>query len=222
MISKFLARWRRAVPCAFLILLAGQAFAQEMANTEQGYAKLEGFMQGLKSMETDFTQTLQDSQGRVVEKSSGTLAIQRPDKFRWDYARPYEQVIVSDGERLWLYDRDLEQVTVRKLEQTLAGTPASLLAGSDDLRKSFEVERVEQARGWTFVDLAPKRADTDFKQVRLGLRNDQLGSMALMDKLGQITSLEFSGFKRNPKLPASRFQFTLPKGVDVIGDSARQ
>lgn len=216
--AKFSA-WR-VTAYGVLVLFAVPAIAQ-IANVEQGYAKLERFTQSLKSMEADFTQTLEDSHGQVVEKSSGTLAIQRPNRFRWDYAKPHPQVIVSDGERLWLYDQDLEQVTVRKLEQSLAGTPASLLAGADDFRKSFDVERVEQARGWTFIDLAPKRADTDFKQVRLGLRDDQLGSMSLLDKLGQTTLLEFSRFKRNPNLPAARFQFTPPKGVDVIGDAAR-
>lgn len=209
--------WWRSLHCAFLLLLAASAFAQDVAGIDQGYAKLERFTQGLKSLQADFTQTVQDNRGQIVETSSGALVIQRPDKFRWDYRKPHEQVIVSDGERLWLYDPELEQVTVRRLEQSLVGTPAGLLAGSEDLRKSFEVERVEELRGWTFIDLAPKRADTDFKKVRLGLRDGELGSMALTDKLGQTTALEFSAFKRNPALPAARFRFTPPSGVDVIG-----
>lgn len=209
--------WWRSLHCAFFLLLAASAFAQDVAGVEQGYAKLERFTQGLKSLQADFTQTVQDNRGQIVETSSGALVIQRPDKFRWDYRKPHEQVIVSDGERLWLYDPELEQVTVRRLEQSLVGTPAGLLAGSEDLRKSFEVERVEELRGWTFIDLAPKRADTDFKKVRLGLRDGELGSMALTDKLGQTTALEFSAFKRNPALPAARFRFTPPSGVDVIG-----
>lgn len=219
---KVFAPWRRVMQCALLILLAGNVFAQAVIDVDQGYLRLERFMQGLKSLEVEFVQTLQDSRGQTIEKSSGTLAIQRPNQFRWDYLKPHAQVIVSDGTRLWLYDRDLEQVTTRRLEQSLAGTPASLLAGSDDPRKSFEVERVEEVRGWTFVDLAPKRADTDFKKVRLGLRSEQLGSMELTDKLGQTTLLEFSKFKRNPPLPVTRFQFTPPKGVDVIGDTHSQ
>lgn len=209
--------WRRIRHGVLLILLTASALAQDVTSVEQGYVKLERFTQGLTSLQADFTQTVQDNRGQIVEKSSGVLAIQRPNKFRWDYRKPHEQVIVSDGERLWLYDPDLEQATVRRLEQSLAGTPAGLLAGSEDLRKSFEVERVEELRGWTFIDLTPKRADTDFKKVRLGLRDGELGSMALTDKLGQTTALEFSAFKRNPTLPAARFQFTPPSGVDVIG-----
>lgn len=208
----------RVLLCALLALMSGHALAQEIASTDAGYQKLNVFMQGLKSMEADFVQTLQDSRGQVLEKSSGTLVIKRPNQFRWDYLKPHPQIIVSDGQRLWLYDQDLEQVTVRRLEQSLAGTPASLLSGSEDLRSSFEVERVEELRGWSWISLSPKRTDTDFKSVRLGLRKDQLGYMELTDKLGQTTLLEFSKFKRNPALSETRFKFTPPAGVDVIGN----
>lgn len=203
-----------------LIAIALQTSAADSIAATDGYRQLDQFMQNLQTMEADFTQTLQDSHGQVVEKSSGTLAIQRPDRFRWDYRQPNEQLIVSDGQRLWLYDKDLEQVTVRRLEQSLVGTPAMLLSGTADLQESFVVEKSEESKGWWWIDLAPKRADTDFKHVRLGLRQDQLGYMELSDKLGQTTLLAFSKFKRNPKLPAERFSFTPPAGVDVIGGAA--
>lgn len=205
---------------ALLIATALHISAAESIAATDDYQQLDRFMRGLQTLEAEFTQTLQDSHGQVVEKSSGTLAIQRPDRFRWDYRQPNQQLIVSDGQRLWLYDKDLEQVTVRRLEQNLVGTPAMLLSGTADLRESFIVEKVEQSKGWSWIDLAPKRTDTDFKHVRLGLREDELGYMELSDKLGQTTLLAFSKFKRNPKLPAERFSFTPPAGVDVIGDAA--
>lgn len=198
--------------------------AQEVSNTEQGYAALERFLQGLQSLQADFTQTVQDSQDHVVEKSSGTLAIKRPGKFRWDYAKPNAQVIVSDGTRIWLYDAELEQLTIRNVDKTLSGTPAMLLsgnqaAGQDVLRTQFEVNHVEQRDGMTVVNLAPKNGDTDFKLVQLALKGDQLVAMSLTDKLAQTTLLQFSKFKRNASLSDATFKFTAPKGVDVIDNT---
>ena len=180
-------------------------------------------MQGLTGLEAGFKQVLRDSRGQVAEQSSGTLKVSRPDRFRWDYAAPHAQVIVSDGKRLWLYDPDLEQVTVRALDQSLAGTPAMLLSGGGNLRDAFTVERVQQGGEGTFwVHLAPKRADTDFRRVRLGFRGDALQFMELEDKLNQTTVLEFTGLKRNPTLEASQFTFKAPPGADVIGDASAQ
>ena len=192
--------------------------ADSVVSIEDGYKKLDAFLQGLTGLEAEFRQTLRDSQGRVVETSAGTLAIRRPNRFRWDYREPHPQVIIADGERLWLYDKDLEQVTVRRLDQTLAGTPAMLLSGQGDLRTGFEVEHVESKDGLTWIALTPKRSDTDFRRVRLGLRGDSLAYMELEDKLGQTTVLEFTHFVRNPKTDTARFAFTPPPGADVIGD----
>jgi outer membrane lipoprotein carrier protein len=186
-------------------------------STKSNTTGLDEFLQGLQSLQADFRQVLRDGQGRLVEESKGVLAIHRPNRFRWDYKTPHEQVIVADGERLWLYDVDLEQVTVRPMEQSLAGTPAILLSGSDDLRTSFKVERTESKGNVTVVTLAPKRADTDFKRVRIKFSGKQLDSMELSDKLSQSTTLEFSNVQRNATLDDARFVFTPPAGVDVIG-----
>jgi outer membrane lipoprotein carrier protein len=203
--------------CAALNIAPARA-ADAVVSVDDGYKKLDAFMQGLTGLEAEFRQTLRDSQGRIVEASTGTLAIRRPDRFRWDYREPHSQVIVADGQRLWLYDTDLQQVTVRRLDQTLAGTPAMLLSGQGDLRSGFEVERVETKDGLTWIALTPKRSDTDFRRVRLGVRGDVLAYMELEDKLGQTTLLEFNHFIRNPKIDAARFVFTPPPGADVIGD----
>lgn len=208
----------------FALLFVGTLYtasaqaADSVASIDEGYKKLDAFLQGLTGLEAEFRQTLRDSQGRTIETSSGTLAIRRPNRFRWDYREPHAQIVVADGERLWLYDTDLQQVTVRRLDQTLAGTPAMLLSGQGDLRAGFEVEHVESKDGLTWIALTPKRSDADFRRVRLGLRGDSLAYMELEDKLGQTTLLEFTHFVRNPKTDTARFAFTPPPGADVIGD----
>ena len=184
---------------------------------QDAYARLDAFMSELHGLQGEFRQVVRDAQGRKVEESSGVLALQRPNRFRWDYREPHAQVIVADGAKLWLYDPDLEQVTVRRLDESFAGTPAMLLSGEGDLRSSFKIERSEQRNGVEWLTLAPLRADTNFKRVRLGLRGNTLVAMELSDKLSQITLIEFSNVQRNPSFAADRFVFTPPAGVDVIG-----
>lgn len=212
----------------FIYLLAAlfglNAHAQAITGTDDGYVALDRFLTGLQSLQADFIQTVQDSHDQIVEKSSGTLALKRPGKFRWDYAKPNAQVIVSDGARIWLYDPELEQVTIRSVDQTLSATPAMLLsgdsrAGQDRLRTNFEVNHVEQRDGMTVINLSPKRPDSDFKLVQLALKGDQLVAMSLTDKLAQTTLLQFTKFKRNAPLSDSTFKFTAPKGVDVIDNT---
>lgn len=186
-----------------------------------GQQKVEGFLQSLQSLQAQFKQTLTDRNGLTVEEASGTLAIRRPDRFRWDYREPNEQVIVADGSRIWLYDADLEQVTVRKLDDTLSATPAMLLSGQGNLQDNFSVTQTSQEGGVFWVRMQPKRDDTDFKWVRLGFDGNSLRFMQLADKLGQTTTLEFSQLERNPALDPSRFTFTVPPGADVIGDTSR-
>jgi outer membrane lipoprotein carrier protein len=185
-----------------------------------GKQKVEGFLQGLQSLQAQFKQILTDRNGLNVEEASGTLAIRRPDRFRWDYREPNEQVIVADGSRIWLYDADLEQVTVRKLDATLSATPAMLLSGQGNLQDNFTVMQTAQEGGVFWVRMQPKRDDTDFKWVRLGFDGNTLKFMELADKLGQTTHLEFSQLERNPALDPSRFTFSVPPGADVIGDTS--
>ncbi len=194
--------------------------APTKAAAKSAPSKLDEFLQGLETLQADFRQTLRDGQGRLIEESQGVLAIHRPDRFRWDYKVPHEQIIVADGKKLWLYDVDLEQVTVRPMDQSLAGTPAVLLSGSEDLRTSFKVAGTESKGGTTVVSLVPKRTDTDFKRVRIKFAGKLLASMELSDKLGQSTTLEFNNVSRNAPLDDARFVFTPPAGVDVIGETS--
>lgn len=203
------------------LILTFTAHVASAADVAAGQKKVEGFLQGLQSLQAQFKQTLTDRNGQIVEEASGTLAIRRPDRFRWDYRQPNEQLIVADGARIWLYDADLEQVTVRKLDDTLSATPAMLLSGQGNLQDNFKVTQTSQEGGTLWVRMEPKRDDTDFKWVRLGFAGDTLKFMELADKLGQTTHLEFAQLERNPPIDPSRFTFTVPPGADVIGDASR-
>lgn len=183
-----------------------------------GIDRLQAFIAGARTAEADFTQTVTDKSGRVTQKASGTMAFQRPGKFRWDYRAPYEQIIVGDGSKLWLYDVDLEQVTVRKLGDVISGTPAALLAGDDAIEKYFNLRDAGQRAGLEWLEATPKNKDTTFDHIRMGFQGDVLVEMELFDHFGQRTSLRLSNLARNPTIKASRFKFTPPKGVDVIGE----
>jgi outer membrane lipoprotein carrier protein len=206
-----------------LAAAAGPACGAAAAQTApEGQRRVETFLQGLDGLQAQFRQTLSDRSGQQLEEASGTLAVSRPDRFRWDYRDPYQQVIVADGTRIWIYDSDLEQVTVRKLDETLSATPAMLLSGRSNLADNFSVTQASREGAVDWVRMEPRREDTDFKWVRLGFEGAVLKYMQLADKLGQTTSLEFSKVERNPPLDPSRFTFTVPPGADVIGDASSQ
>lgn len=183
-----------------------------------GVERLKAFVSGARTVEADFTQSVQDRSGRVTQKASGKMAFSRPGKFRWDYTAPYEQVIVGDGTRLWLYDADLEQVTVKPLAEVIAGSPAALLAGDDAIEKYFVLKDAGQSEGLEWLEAVPKDKDTSFERIRMGFRGDVLVQMQLFDHFGQRTTLVFSRLVRNPAIAASRFTFTPPKGADVIAE----
>ncbi|HEU4485309.1 MAG TPA: outer membrane lipoprotein chaperone LolA [Povalibacter sp.] len=188
------------------------------ASSDAGLQRVERFIANLSTLRADFKQTLTDSKGAITDQSSGQLAISRPNRFRWDYTQPHEQLIVADGTRIWLYDADLEQVTVRRLDTSLSATPAMLLSGEGKLSENFKVTETSQDANAQWVMMEPVRADTDFKWVRLGFAGNDLKIMQLADKLGQITTLQFSNIERNLKLDPALFDFKVPAGADVIGD----
>ena len=183
-----------------------------------GVERLKAFIAGAKTAEADFTQTVARKSGQITQQASGKMAFARPGKFRWDYAAPYEQVIVGDGVKLWLYDADLNQVTTRKLGDALSGTPAALLAGDNAIEKLFTLKDAGIADGMEWLEATPKNKDTTFEHIRMGFKGDVLAQMELSDNFGQRTTLKFSRFERNPTLSPTRFKFTPPKGADVISD----
>jgi len=181
-------------------------------------ARLDAFVEGTKGLKAQFSQTVYNAQGRKIQEASGTLFLSRPGKFRWVYKKPYDQLIVGDGKKLWIHDEDLDQVTVRKLDQAIGESPAALLAGDNDLEKLFNLKTAGDKDGLEWLEATPKGKEGSFEKVRMGFKGNDLATMELQDNFGQTTLLRFSGLERNPALGASLFRFTPPKGVDVIGD----
>jgi outer membrane lipoprotein carrier protein len=179
--------------------------------------EVEKYLSGLASWSADFKQTIDDGHGKVVRSAAGKLSLQKPGKFRWDYAEPSEQVILADGREIWFYDKDLQQANVRDMDASLANTPAVLLSGGGPLSSQFDVTALPPSDGLEWYQLIPKHPDTDFQLVRIGFRNGDLATMFLADKLNQVTQLTFSNTKRNAKFAPDLFTFVPPPGVDVIG-----
>ncbi|HVN42803.1 MAG TPA: outer membrane lipoprotein chaperone LolA, partial [Steroidobacteraceae bacterium] len=170
---------------------------------------------------TGFVQVVRDKEGQVTNRATGTLTLSRPNRFRWDYREPYVQTIVADGRKLWLYDADLQQVTVRPLEQGLGSTPAMLLSGSGRVADAFEGTAVERKGDLTWCVLKPRQRGSDFERVSLAFDGrGELAAMELADKLGQSTEITFDGARRNVKVDEAAFRFVPPKGADVIGNAA--
>lgn len=199
----------------YLLLLA---LAWPALTHAGGVERLKAFIAGAKTAEADFTQTVSDKNGHVTQQASGRMAFARPGKFRWDYRAPYEQVIVGDGAKLWLYDTDLNQVTVKPLGDVIAGTPAALLAGDNAIERYFNLKNAGEAGGLEWLEAIPKNRDTTFDRIRMGFKGDALVQMELFDQFGQHTTLRLAHLVRNPAIAPSRFRFAPPKGADVIGE----
>ena len=205
---------RRLFVCALpLLILAGSPLAK--AN---GIDRLHAFLDGTKSAVADFTQTVVPKSGAKGQLASGHMAFSRPGRFRWTYDKPYYQLIVGDGEKLWVYDKDLNQVTVKTLGKALGGSPAALLAGDNAIDKNFTLQDAGRSDGIEWVEARPKAEDSSFERMRLGFAQGELRVMELADNFGQTTTLNFEKFDRNPRLDAEQFRFTPPKGADVIGE----
>ncbi len=209
-----------ALPVAVVATFA-IARASHAAQDDGSAQSLERYLRGLASLQADFHQVSTVAGGDAAQQASGRLYLQKPGRFRWDYREPNEQLIVSDGVNLWLYDQELEQVTVKPIDESLATTPALLLAGKSSVSESFAISSMGSRDGIDWILLTPKRADTDFTEFRLGFAGGELRAMELKDKLQQTTRIEFSDVKRNARLAGDLFQFTPPAGVDVIGTPRR-
>jgi len=157
-----------------------------------------------------------NGRARVSSESTGTFEFSRPGKFIWIYKKPYEQHLQADGEKLYIYDKDLNQVTVRKLGNALGSSPAAILFGSNDLEKNFTLKEAGERDGMEWLQATPKAKDTTFEQIGIGLRDGLPAAMELRDSFGQVSLLSFTKFEKNPALPDSQFRFTPPKGADVF------
>ena len=194
------------------------AFSLAQAVHASGVDRLNQFMTSTVTATGEFEQRVFNRDRKVTQQSRGTLAFARPGKFRWTYSKPYPQVIVGDGARVWVYDEDLNQVTVRKLGQALGATPAALLAGSNEALKAFELKDEGTRDGLEWVEAIPRDKESGFERIRLGFGFSGIERMELVDAFGQTTELRFSGLRRNPRLDPALFSFSPPKGADVVGD----
>jgi outer membrane lipoprotein carrier protein len=183
-----------------------------------GIERLKEFFQSTTSMRALFHQTVLDSKGRKVQEVNGSMQLQRPGKFHWDYYKPYLQLIVGDGEKVWLYDPELNQVSVRTLDKALGSSPAALLAGDKEIEKTFVLKNEGLQDGLEWVSATPKNTESGFERVLLGFKESQLQEMELHDNFGHITVIEFSKLERNPKLEPQSFHFVPPAGADVVGE----
>jgi len=183
-----------------------------------GLDQLKAFLQGTKSGRATFAQEVAAKSARPPRAASGTFTFQRPGKFRWAYEKPYEQLIVGDGEKVWVFDRDLNQVIVRKLDVALGANPAALLAGDNALEKNFDLTEAGANGGLDWIAAKPKAPDSGFDYVRIGFRENLPRAMELKDAFGNVTTLTFTAFDRNPNLDAAQFRFTPPAGADVVGE----
>jgi outer membrane lipoprotein carrier protein len=195
-------------------LIAGLIFSTTAI--ADGVASLKDFYHSTNSMRAKFHQVVKDNTNKVVQEVDGTMQLQRPNKFRWDYKKPYEQEIISDGKDVFLYDKDLEQVTIRALTQTLGSSPASLLAGGDEVEKSFDLKNINREDGLDWVQALPKNDDSGFERIMLAFKDQRLMKMEMHDSFKNITLIDFSAVERNPSLSLSSFLFTTPDGVDVV------
>jgi outer membrane lipoprotein carrier protein len=177
---------------------------------------LDRFFQEFRTLRADFSQEVLDENLVPLEQSTGRLWISRPGKFRWDYHPPFALQIIADGARIWMYDVELEQVTVRNQDRALDRTPALLLAGQGDVRLDYTIKNLARQGSVDWISLQPKEGGGSFTEVQLGFQNGTLRLIQLLDNLDQITRIVLSHVEENPQIPASQFRFTVPAGVDLI------
>ncbi|MDQ7073430.1 MAG: outer membrane lipoprotein chaperone LolA [Gammaproteobacteria bacterium] len=201
-------------------LIVGLAFAWSfpLMALESAIDKLNHFVATVETFQADFTQTVFDSNGQVMEEAKGTFALERPGRFRWDYQEPYPQHIVADGQRIWFYDVDLEQVTVNSQLEALADTPATLLSGENKPADKYLLTDLPSDDGMVWVELIPKKEETSFQTIVLAFDDVGLRQMIMKDSFDQQTRLVFNNVVENPKLADDLFVFLAPEGVDVVGE----
>lgn len=190
-----------------------------LAAADDGAQRADSYLQDLKTLRATFDQSLYDENSNSIEESKGTLYLQRPGRFRWEYTQPYPQTIVADGENVWVHDVELAQVTVKPMDEAVGDTPALILTSDKSVTESFDVRELGEADGVFWVELTPRSAEATFKMVRLGFDNDELRVMDLIDNFEQTTQVRLSDLSKNTQLDAALFSFTPPDGVDVTGEA---
>lgn len=208
-------KWVRALAgavCLSIISTSAVASALE---------RFQAFLTSTQAGRAGFDQKVRDRNGKVLQDSKGTLAFARPGRFRWAYEKPYAQLIVGDGTRVWVYDQDLKQVTVRRIGEALTSTPAALLAGNNEALRAFTLSDGGVRDGLEWLHAVPKDKEGGFEMVRIGLGVAGPEAMELADTFGNLTVLRLRNFERNPNLDSGLFRFTPPPGADVIGEPGK-
>src|SRR3990170_4610592 len=208
----------RGHPLRATLVLASAVSAISLTAYASGLERFSQFINGTQSATGEFEQKIFDKSGRIVQESAGTLAFSRPGKFRWTYVKPYAQLLVGDGARVWIFDPDLKQVTVKKMHQALGSTPAALLAGNNEAVRAFRLSDLGTRDGREWLEAVPRDKEGAFEKIRMGFGFSGPEIMEFYDNFGQKTVVRFASFQRNPKLDASLFRFSPPKGADVIGE----
>lgn len=197
-------------------------FSFSVLAADSATEKLNDFVKNVVTFKANFKQTVLDTKGNVMERAEGQFALDRPGKFRWDYKEPFPQHIVADGQRIWFYDVDLEQVTVKSQQEALADTPATLLSGDTLPEDKYLLTEISTDDGMFWVKLIPKDVESSFQTIALAFDDHSLRTMIMKDSFDQRTRLVFTQVEKNPKLAKDAFVFIPPLGVDVVGDTARQ
>lgn len=186
------------------------------AETETSADILNTFINSLNTYQADFTQSIFGQSGQQIDQASGSVNLQKPGKFNWTYHSPYSQKLISDGETLWIYDVDLEQVTINDIDLSRNNSPAAILSGNVDINSHYTVNELGEFDGYRWVELIPIDPEQEFSAVRLGISEGQLSGMVLFDNLGQTTVIQFENILTNLAINTDVYNFELPDGVDVI------
>lgn len=202
---------------AFLFLFS-LLIATFPAYAADGINSLKNFIKKSHALSAQFSQQIIDQNGRLTQTSTGTLRILRPGKFHWHYEKPYPSEIIGDGKKVWLYDPDLKQVTIKKIQDALESSPAALLAGDNHFEKNYTLQAKGEKQGVTWLKALPKAKDSHFETICIGLKNHQLHSIELLDQLGQTTKIHFHQLILNPLLNQRSFTFVPPPGIDIINE----
>ncbi|MCK4492788.1 MAG: outer membrane lipoprotein chaperone LolA [Methylococcales bacterium] len=200
----------------FLILTL--CLGTQIVYAQEPLQQLKKFLKNSKTLTASFKQVLFDKNHKIKQTSTGLFFLNRPGKFRWSYKTPFVQEIVSNSGKVWFYDKDLEQVTIKKMDESMGATPALLLSGNINIEEKFTIESQGENEGLTWIKLLPKNAETSFKYVLIGLEGRRLGGMELYDNFGQLTRIYFSDTRINPFINADKFIFNIPEGTDVFNN----
>jgi len=205
-----------------ILVLILAIFKASFVFAENNKDPLQDFLSDFKSMEANFVQSLINEDGEELEKTEGLLYLQQPGKIHWSYETPYAQKIITNGDVLWMYDEDLEQLTIREIGNAINETPAGIILGNNDIAEHFVQVDMGVIEDFDWIELTPKNLEAQYRNIRLGFEKSRLRMMIILDNLGQTTRIDFSNVKKNQQLSSMLFEFEIPEGVDVIDERQKE